>query len=233
MLLRLLLQAIFIVILPAAVQQNHPPQVIIKSPADNSEFTPAERVHYIVSVSDREDGESRFGEINKKEVLMQIANITMAGQEKRKAGDHGIDKGLIDMMRSNCLSCHSFDRQSTGPSFRQIFEQYKAQRSVLSRLEKRIQSGSRGVWGNQPMPSHPELSDDEIRKMAEWILFRAGKGEMQYYVGTEGFISFDSIRLKGSRNVYILSASYTDHGINGKNRLTGEYSVTISDSIGK
>jgi hypothetical protein len=45
---------------------------------------------------------------------------------------------------------------------------------------------------------------------------------IHYYIGTEG-----SVILKPEKNGYLLTASYTDHGINNSDRLKGQDAVVI------
>ncbi len=56
-------------------QQNHAPVVKIISPANNSTLLAGAQVHYSVTVSDKEDGESKYDEINQKEVLLEVKYI--------------------------------------------------------------------------------------------------------------------------------------------------------------
>src|SRR3954447_13799449 len=52
-------------------QQDHPPAVKITSPANNT-FALGAQVHYYITVYDQEDGDSKYDEINQKEVLLEM-----------------------------------------------------------------------------------------------------------------------------------------------------------------
>src|SRR5881275_194376 len=52
------------------VQENHTPVVKITSPANNGSYTAGAQIHYSINVSDKEDGESKYDEIDAKQVLI-------------------------------------------------------------------------------------------------------------------------------------------------------------------
>jgi cytochrome c len=69
-----------------------------------------------------------------------------------------------------CLSCHQVEAKVVGPSFKDVAAKYKGDAEALSKLAAKIKSGGQGVWGAIPMPPAQGLSDDEIAKLAKWIL---------------------------------------------------------------
>lgn len=69
-----------------------------------------------------------------------------------------------------CMGCHAPDRKLVGPSFRDIAARYAGQADAAPRLVERILRGSRGQWGQVPMPASPKVSADEARQLAGWIL---------------------------------------------------------------
>ncbi|BAN24633.1 cytochrome c family protein [Caballeronia insecticola] len=77
----------------------------------------------------------------------------------------------IAIARSNaCMGCHAVDRKLVGPSFQQIAEKYKGDSQASARLEKKVKNGGAGVWGSIPMPSHPKMSDGDIKTVVAWVL---------------------------------------------------------------
>lgn len=56
---------------PSAYQQNSSPVVTINSPADNSTFATVVPIHYSINVSDKEDGESKYDEINLRKYCLK------------------------------------------------------------------------------------------------------------------------------------------------------------------
>jgi cytochrome c len=69
-----------------------------------------------------------------------------------------------------CLGCHTVDRKLVGPAFRDIAGKYKGDAGAQARLEKKVRDGGAGVWGVIPMPSHPRMSDGDIRTVVAWVL---------------------------------------------------------------
>jgi len=55
--------------------ENHLPVVKINLPKNNSAFRSNALVSYDISVSDKEDGESKYQEINSKEVFLEIKYV--------------------------------------------------------------------------------------------------------------------------------------------------------------
>lgn len=206
--------------------QNNAPIVRIISPENNSDIPRGSQMHYLITVSDKEDGESKFDEINPKEVLLQVKylNDAFALNAVTKIVEND-PAGLAAIRTSNCLNCHAFENKVIGPGFNEIAKRYQPTSENVSLLEKRIREGSKGVWGKEVMPTHPELSAEQIEDMVNWIMQNGTAGDVHYYVGTESSFKIPT-DLKS--NFLLLSASYTDHGINNKGaRLKGQDVILI------
>jgi len=77
----------------------------------------------------------------------------------------------MTIARSNaCMGCHAVDRKLVGPSFQQIAGKYKGDPQAPGKLSKKVKDGGSGVWGAIPMPSHPAMSDADIRTVVDWVL---------------------------------------------------------------
>jgi cytochrome c len=70
----------------------------------------------------------------------------------------------------NCLACHQIDAKRVGPSFKLIAERHAGQPSAQEYLAGTIRSGGRGRWGAVPMPAQPQVSPEDARAIADWIL---------------------------------------------------------------
>ena len=79
------------------------------------------------------------------------------------------------MGKSDCLSCHARSQKIVGPSFDDISKKYQNDPQALARLTKSVKNGGSGQWGALPMPPHPALSEDEIKKIVEGVLSLAGE----------------------------------------------------------
>jgi len=207
-------------------QQDHAPVIKIISPANNSTFAPGAQVHYSVRVSDEEDGDSKFDEINQKEVLLEVKYLSDESKlsaELTKAVQND-PPGLAAIRTSNCFNCHSFNSKGIGPSFADINKKYKPVAADIVLVGKRIHEGSSGVWGDVKMPSHPELSNEQIQNIVKWIMQNATALGVDYYIGTEGFFT-----VPHKNGAFLLTASYTDHGVpaDSTHRLKGQDVIVI------
>lgn len=209
----------------ASRDENHPPVVKITQPKTGSSYAPNSQVRYAISVSDEEDGDSKYQEINSSEVLLQVKYISNASATQQEALP--IHEGLQAVLRSNCLNCHAFNAPLLGPSFADINKKYRNDPSATNALVKHIVEGSTGIWGRGVMPSHPELTPATATSMVEWIMKNGGDTNISYYTGTEGAVRL--IAPSGAdKGAFILSASYRDHGsANSGKPLTGTDNVLL------
>jgi cytochrome c len=70
----------------------------------------------------------------------------------------------------NCVACHAESARKVGPSYQDIAKKYAGQADAADRLAKKIRSGGSGVWGQMPMPPHPQVPEGDARAMATYIL---------------------------------------------------------------
>src|SRR5450432_91674 len=210
---------------------NHAPVVKIIHPAKNSFYEWNSLVLYSVEVSDPEDGESKYQEIQSAEVLVKLKyvenSVKASAYLKQKKFNDTVS--LNDMLLSNCFSCHGFKTKLAGPSFQDISRKYPNTIPNLNQLVKHIQNGSTGIWGKEVMPTHPELSDSAAGKMVKWIFRYANDPGWDYFVGLQGSIPLKKPGVTSSHGVFILTAFYTDHGspdFPGK-RMTGSGQVLL------
>ena len=204
--------------------QNQAPVVKIVNPKNNSSLNLNTPVSYEISVTDKEDGDSKYDEINAKEVLLEVKYFKERSKaalflSKPAAPDA---PGLYVIRTANCFSCHNFNSKAMGPSFAEVAAKYKPTRANIDSLVKRISAGSAGIWGKEKMPSHPELSPQAIKNMVLWILKNGTDSDNNYFIGLNGLIPATATKLPGA---YVITASYIDHGLKvtpGKQRLEGQ-----------
>jgi cytochrome c len=70
----------------------------------------------------------------------------------------------------NCMTCHAVDKKLVGPSYKDVAAKYAGQKDAADKLAAKIVKGGSGVWGPVPMPANPQVSPDEAKKLAAWIL---------------------------------------------------------------
>jgi cytochrome c len=72
--------------------------------------------------------------------------------------------------KANCTACHAQAAKMVGPSWTEIAKKYKGDAKAPAMLAKKIKSGGAGNWGAVPMPPHPNLKDNELTALSQWIL---------------------------------------------------------------
>jgi cytochrome c len=77
--------------------------------------------------------------------------------------------GKTLMLSMDCKSCHKTNEKVIGPSFTEVANKYKKNRSTYSQLTEKITNGGTGVWGDVTMPAHPSLKADEAKQILDWI----------------------------------------------------------------
>ena len=78
----------------------------------------------------------------------------------------------MDVSRKHgCIACHHPDIKVVGPGWNEITSKYiVGQVDVVEVLASRIRKGSKGVWGDLPMPPNTTITDEEIRTLLRFVL---------------------------------------------------------------
>lgn len=213
-------------------QENHAPAVKITKPKTDSSFAVNSLIAYNITVTDKEDGDSRYDELNAKEVLLQVKYVAEKPAALLHAAGGTItdEPGLAMMRTNNCFNCHAFNSKVIGPSFNDIVQKYPATAANISLVAKRVKEGSNGVWGKVPMPTHPELSPQQAQTIVEWLMHNAANEGSDYYIGTSGNFKLKTPAKASPDGGYLLTASYVDHSLktdSTKPRLEGTDAVFI------
>ena len=72
--------------------------------------------------------------------------------------------------KKNCMACHSVDKKLVGPAYKEVAAKYAGQKDAAAMLAEKIQKGGSGTWGQVPMPANPQVSADEAKTLAGWVL---------------------------------------------------------------
>jgi cytochrome c len=97
-------------------------------------------------------------------------------------------------------------------------------------LTQKIMHGSKGVWGEVQMPSNTDLKPEEIKEVVSWILKNNNDPNTFYQAGLKGTIRIKEKSEKDTgKGVYVLTASYIDHGLAGKPSLKkrGQHTIIL------
>lgn len=71
---------------------------------------------------------------------------------------------------SDCYTCHKTDTRSVGPPFKAIAKRYPANGAYIEMLAQKIMLGGSGIWGSAAMIPHPDISREDAKLMAHYIL---------------------------------------------------------------
>lgn len=199
-----------------AYNKNNPPQVTITAPAANAKLKLNAIVPYSIQVIDQEDGSTAYNEITANEVLFMVRHLPDSSQ----VGSYLMDQSrpsplpLLWMGRSGCFACHSAKARLIGPSFELIAQRYPYSKTAVDHLSGKIIAGTSGTWGDLIMPSHPDMTPEQTAQIVSWILLNATNADMEYFAGLEGsFRTGKSSQSVDGKGVYVLTATYLDHGL--------------------
>lgn len=69
-----------------------------------------------------------------------------------------------------CLGCHAVSQKIVGPAYHDVAAKYKADPGGVEKLKTSIKAGSSGKWGTVPMPPFAQLTDAQLKALAEFVL---------------------------------------------------------------
>ncbi|CAN5229617.1 hypothetical protein BH11BAC6_BH11BAC6_16660 [soil metagenome] len=72
--------------------------------------------------------------------------------------------------KNDCLGCHQLDKQNIGPSYNDVSAKYTFDPGIVDNLSHSIIYGSKGLYGVNVMPPHPNISIVDAKAMAGYIL---------------------------------------------------------------
>lgn len=192
---------------------NARPAVKITAPQNNSIHAWNTLVDYSIVVTD-EGKSTKYQEIPSKQVVLTTTYVPdiSARNADSGAGKNEESAGLEEIAGLDCIGCHQFRAAGMGPSFAAISQRYRSAGSAMDVLAKYIHDGSVGAWGQARMPAHPQLSEQQLQAISNWILKDADVHGVNYYVGTEGTFQMGSPEKPGPNAGLALTASYARAG---------------------
>jgi len=83
---------------------------------------------------------------------------------------HAQPAGEALFEKNDCKTCHAVDHKLVGPSYQDVANKYAGQPNAEQTLVDAVKKGHVGTWGQVPMPPHPDMSDQDIKTIVDWIL---------------------------------------------------------------
>jgi cytochrome c len=74
------------------------------------------------------------------------------------------------MQKNGCFNCHTLENKLIGPAFKAVAAKYKDNADAFAKVSHQIAHGGSGLWGPIPMPPFKQLSESEVKTLADWIL---------------------------------------------------------------
>ena len=91
-------------------------------------------------------------------------------QGSKPAGDNSAMDVQALLTANACLACHALQKAVVGPAFSAVAAKYKADAAAPALLAKSIRQGGVGKWGQVAMPPMAQLSDEQVRALAAFVL---------------------------------------------------------------
>ncbi|MER3373091.1 MAG: hypothetical protein RIM83_00475 [Allomuricauda sp.] len=211
---------------PKETQEKSTPQIKLHLSQNNGDTLKwGDFVRYTIEVSDKVDGESKYGEISNNSVLLEIELLPVKDEKGSNMNTvstqtDSIPEGLALMMGSTCFGCHADKEVLTGPSFSEIADRFEKIPNNTVLLASHILEGSSGQWGSMEMPAHPNLTVEETEKIAAFILKQGNRKNHRVVPGLEGSFQVMEKPIGLTQGTLILTASYTSSSsLKGQQRL--------------
>jgi len=87
-------------------------------------------------------------------------------------GSAWADDGAAIAKKAGCTAaCHSVDKKTMGPTFKDVATKYAGDKGAQAKLEKKVRSGGSGSFGAMAMPpTGKSVSDADIKAIVGWVL---------------------------------------------------------------
>nr|WKN34129.1 ThuA domain-containing protein [Tunicatimonas sp. TK19036] len=199
---------------------NAQPEVTIQSAQNKSFFWEGESFKYTVAVNDKEDGAIPPQDVNVSFSYNPEPSTLPNSDDSQHAQPVAFGYSLI--AKSDCKACHTVDKKSVGPSYLSVAQRYQGQEDAVAMLTDKVIAGGGGNWGEHLMSAHPQLAPQDVNEMIKYILSLTDEGAKTSSVEPKGTLTFNAHKEDEPRGQYTLMATYTDHGANGIDSLTGQ-----------
>lgn len=193
---------------------NEPPEVSIEISGNQTFFWDNQTIEYKINVRDKEDGSIGEG-IDPEDIFISIQYLERGFDKTEIISGHQAPgaflKGKRLMDASDCNSCHQLESKSIGPSYRQIADRYKNDENAIPYLADKVIKGGGGVWGDQAMAAHPQISSADAEEMVKYIM-SLGDERIQDRLPPAGTFQVQDLEQAPVKGAYYIMASYNDHG---------------------
>lgn len=78
--------------------------------------------------------------------------------------------GLKLIAKNDCKTCHNTKVKTIGPSYISVAKKYEDTEDNIKMLVEKVRGGGTGIWGEEIMNAHLDLSDTHLREMVKYVL---------------------------------------------------------------
>jgi cytochrome c len=97
----------------------------------------------------------------------------------------------------------------------------------MTYLVKKIKEGGSGVWGEHGMSAHPDLSEVNAKRMADYIFSLASKNVNVSKLALTGSVKPENPSYENTAGSFVLRAAYKDKGAMKTKSILGEKLVIL------
>jgi cytochrome c len=90
--------------------------------------------------------------------------------EEKYKDDPVFVAGSAKAKEAGCTACHMIQRKIVGPSYADVAAKYENTQENVEMLTSHVINGNVGVWGEVPMPAHPQLSREDVETIVKYVL---------------------------------------------------------------
>lgn len=111
--------------------------------------------------------------------------------EASLVAESGAPLGLQLIAKNDCKTCHNTKVKTIGPAYLSVAKKYADTEDNILMLVDKVKNGGKGIWGEELMNAHPELSDFDLKEMVKYVLSLANPENQQKGQNNE-IIKFES-----------------------------------------
>ena len=161
-------------------------------------------------------GSQSLGSNDEQHIMMQVISPSYidSSLDDGFGDDENLPSGGVLIGKNDCKTCHNKNKKTVGPAYVSIAKKYEHNDASIAMLTTKIKKGATGVWGQQVMTPHPEIPNDDIMAMIEYIFTLADfEGEsttqdaVESYESPSVVISEDDVMVGATTRIYELSKS--------------------------
>ena len=105
----------------------------------------------------------------------ETAEQGQGAEQEQASPEEMIKQGQSLVDASDCKTCHHPTNKLIGPAHAEVAKKYEFTQANVDYLADKIVNGGSGVWGEIPMTPHVDLSQDDAKKMAMYVLSLDGE----------------------------------------------------------